>query len=46
MTVTMELANGEIRVVKETDEDGDGETTVRVEGLNLPSNWVGCERRA
>lgn len=29
MTITQEFADGEIRVVKETDEDGDGETTVR-----------------
>lgn len=25
MTITQEFADGEIRVVKETDEDGDGE---------------------
>lgn len=43
MTITQEFADGEIRVVKETDEDGDGSVEVRVEGLNLPSNWVGCE---
>lgn len=44
MTVTMELADGEIRVVKDTDEE-DGETSIRIEGLNPPSHWLGCERR-
>lgn len=44
MVVKTTQVYGELTVVKEVDDEN-GDIEITVEGLNMPSHWVGCERR-